>query len=410
MTGLLFLLLFEPPLPYTVSWEHPEPNSSPDFLRTVFTLTGGWVDRHAALDVLTNGESFYPAEIAAIRGAKRSVHATAYIMQRGKAASEYIEALTDRARHGIEVKVVIDAVGSAGMRTGDFKPLMDAGGRVAWYRPLKWYTWPRLGNRTHRELLVIDGETAFAGGAGVADHWLLSTKDEPRWRDMMVRIRGEAVPGLQASFAQNWLEATGEILASSSHFPRPAPAGDAVALVVSSTPTTGRSTPARILFQTLLASATKQIDISTPYFLPDHALRDELTRAAQERHVQVRIIVPGKHADHWIVRSAARRLYGELLRAGVQVYEYEPAMNHTKAMIIDGLWAVFGSTNMDTRSFGINDEVNVAVCDASFAARLEGNFQGDLIQSRRVDLKHWTSRGPVEQLSEWLGMVFERQE
>lgn len=408
--GFLLLALFAPPLPYNVSWSHPELNDSPEFQRTLFVLTSGWVDRNSGLEVLTNGEVFYPAQIAAIRAARRSVHLTAYIFRRGKVASQYLDALTERARAGIEVKIVIDTVGSGRMLASDFKQLTDAGGRVAWYRPMKWYTLPRFGKRTHREILVVDGETGFIGGAGVADHWRFGSNDEPRWRDLMVRVAGEAVPGLQASFAENWLEATGEILAASRHYTRPAPAGAAVSLVVNSTPTTGRSTPARILFQTLLASARKRIHIQTPYFLPDHALRDEIARAAHERHVEVRVIVPGKHADHWVVRAGARRLYGELLKAGVEIYEFDTAMNHTKAMLIDDLWTVVGSTNFDSRSFGLNDEVNLAVRDTAFARRLEKDFSDDLGHSRRIRYDEWKNRNVLKRIGEWLGWLLERQE
>jgi cardiolipin synthase len=410
VVSLLFLLLFEPPLPFVVSWSPRERNDTPRFLRTIYALTNGWLDRATSAEVLTNGERFYPAELAAIRGARRSVHATAYIMSPGKVAAEYVAALTERARAGIEVKLVLDALGSNALNAAAFKPLMDAKGRVAWYRPLKWYTWTRIGNRSHRELLVIDGKTAFIGGAGVADHWLIGSKDKPRWRDMMLRVEGAAVTGLEASFAENWLEAAGEILADSDDTP-PAPAtGPATSLVVTSTPTMGRFTPARILFQTLLASASKRIRISTPYFLPDHALRDEIARAAHERHVEVKIIVPGGKTDHWMVWHASRRLYGDLLRSGVQIYEYQPSMNHTKCMTVDGIWSVVGSTNMDTRSFGINDEVNLALRDPALAARLEQDFTADLARSQRVTYDEWRRRGFVQRFQEYFGALFERQE
>jgi cardiolipin synthase len=172
----------------------------------------------------------------------------------------------------------------------------------------------------------------------------------------------------------------------------------------------GRFTPARILFQTLLASATQRIYISTPYFLPDHALRDEITRAAHERHVQVRIVVPGRRSDHRMVWHASRRLYGELLRSGVEIFEYEPSMNHTKSLMVDGLWSVVGSTNMDTRSFGLNDEVNLAVRDASLTNRLERDFLADVARSRPVLYEEWRNRGPIRRMQEWIGAVFERQE
>jgi cardiolipin synthase len=226
----------------------------------------------------------------------------------------------------------------------------------------------------------------------------------------MLRVEGGAVPNLQATFAENWLATTGELLVGNPWFPPLDCSEPAVALVVNSTPTIGGSTRARVLFQLLLASAQHSISITTPYFLPDKSLSRELCRAVEERQVKIRILVPGRKSDHLLTRSTSRGGYGPLLKAGAEVYEYQPAMIHAKVLVVDDLWTVVGSTNFDNRSFGLNDEVNLAVRDASLAQRMESDFVHDLLESRRVTLDEWRHRNIIERAPELLGWIFERQQ
>jgi cardiolipin synthase A/B len=291
-----------------------------------------------------------------------------------------------------------------------FRPLLDAGGKVHWYNSPAWHRMTRLDNRTHRELLIVDGQIGFIGGAGIADQWFSGAHGQPRWRDTMVRVEGEPVTNLQATYAENWLDASGELLAGNAYFPEIACPHKTAAMVINSTPTAGGSTRARVLFQLLLASAARSISITTPYFLPDKSLTRELCRAIEERGVKLRILVPGHKSDHLLTRSTSRAGYGPLLKAGAEVYEYQPSMIHAKVLCVDGLWGVVGSTNFDNRSFGINDEVNLAVCDSAFAERLERDMTGDLGQSRRVSLEEWRTRPVTERAPELLGWILERQQ
>jgi len=307
---------------------------------------------------------------------------------------------------------VVDAVGSFTTWKRYFKDLTAAGGRVLFYHPIRWYTLPRINNRTHRELIIVDGKVGFIGGAGFGDHWMYDQgKDgrKRRWRDTMFRVEGPAVRDLQAAFAENWLETSGEVLADMAYFRWCEEMGDSSAMVVASSPSTGRSARNRMIFQTLLASAQKSIHITTPYFLPDRYARAELIRAV-ERGVEVKVIVPGKHADHLLTRRSSRRLFGKLLRAGAKIHEYRPSMLHTKALLVDGMWSVVGSTNFDHRSFGINDEVNLAVFDVETAARLESDFAEDLANSKAVNYRDWSRRSLIERGHEWLGWLLERQQ
>lgn len=409
---LVLVLLFEPPLPYTITRVPPVPLDSPKYLRILEALTDSTVHWYTRVEVLTNGPSFYESELEAIRNAQHSINLEAYIFQKGELTARFIEAMAERAREGVRVNLVVDAIGSFGLRRRHVRELLDAGGRVEVYHPLRWHSIFRLNHRTHREILVVDGKIGFVGGAGFADHWLKDSKRHPRWRDTMVRIEGDAVVSLQSAFAENWLEASGELLCNGGYFPEipRKPGNGGAALVVNSTPSTGRSTRARILFQMLLASATKYIHITTPYFLPDYSARTELIRALRDRGVEVVILTPGTKNDHLLTRRSSRRLYGELLQAGAKIYEYEPAMMHTKCLVVDGVWSVTGSTNFDPRSFGINDEINLAVCDPDLAARLDRDFLEDLSSSRRISYDSWKKRPHWERAHEWLGWLLERQQ
>ena len=407
---VLFVAFFDPGLRYKISSTRGEALDSPEFLYQLEALTDAKLNRHTTLEVFTNGESFYPAELEAIRGARRSVNLENYIFQTGQVAGQFVEALAERARSGVRVNVVLDALGSLATTASYFRDLRQAGGKVAWYNPARWNRLPRYNNRTHREILVVDGETAFIGGAGTADHWLLDKGKRRRWRDTMVRVRGDAVPNLQASFAESWLEACGEILSGPDYFPICEAATDSSVLVINSTPSAGGSTRARMLFQLLMASAQRSIQITTPYFLPDRSLRDELVRAMRERGVEVSIVVPGKHSDHLLTRSSSRAAYGNLLEAGARIYEYEPAMIHAKVLIVDGLWSVVGSTNCDNRSFGLNDEVNLAALDEGLAQRLQMDFAADVAASRLISYERWRRRSLFERAPELVGWVLERQQ
>ena len=409
----LFLLsgIFGPTPKYEIANREQLPaNDSPSFLVLLESMVDAKVNRTGSLEVLKNGPAFYGAELDAIRNARRSVNLEAYIFQKSTIGKQYLDAMAERARSGVSVNVVLDAFGSAGVTRGFFRPLLDAGGKVSWYNSPAWYSMTRLDNRTHRELLIVDGEIGFIGGAGIADQWYSGAHGKPRWRDTVVRVEGEAVPSLQATFAENWLAACGELLTGDAYFPDIACPHKTAAMVINSTPTVGGSTRARVLFQLLLASAKRSISITTPYFLPDKSLMRELCRAIEDRGVKVRILVPGRKSDHLLTRNTSRAGYGPLLKAGAEVYEYRPAMIHAKVLCVDGLWAVVGSTNFDNRSFGINDEVNLAVCDSAFAERLERDMSGDLEQSRRVSLDEWRKRPVTERAPEIVGWIFERQQ
>jgi cardiolipin synthase A/B len=407
---LVVIALFEPSLPYRIA-QPPGPDlNTEEFARILGTLADSQPHRDTQVDVITNGDAFYEEELKAIAAAHSHICIEAYIFHKSEIGSRFIRALADRARSGVDVRLVLDAVGSFNTWRRTFRELIDAGGQVRWYMPFRWYNLHRLNNRTHREIIIVDGVMGFIGGAGIADHWYKDRgKNEPRWRDTMFRVRGRAVASLQTMFAENWLESSGELLTAAKYYPASGAEGGTAAMVINSTPSEGRATRARVVFQTLLASARGAIHITTPYFLPDRSARQELIRALS-RGVEVKILVPGVHSDHLLTRRSSRRLYGELLKHGAEIYEYEPSMIHVKSLVVDRIWSVIGSTNFDSRSFGINDEVNLAALDDTLAQRLEEDFRRDLAASRLITYDYWSNRSAFERLNELLGWILERQQ
>jgi cardiolipin synthase len=391
--------IFGPQPPFTMN-PLDVPLDSEEFVQFLSIVTDG-TRRRSRLHRLKNGAEFYPAELDALRSARHAINVEFYGFAPGEVSHQFLQALSDRARDGVEVRLIVDAIGSLHTPNSCFDPLRAAGGQMRWYHPLRWNTWPELNQRTHRKLIVIDGHVGFIGGAGIADHWLHRTSKGPAWRDTVFRVDGEAVAGLISTFAENWLEASGEILSGPRQFGfRNMPEG-AESFVVASTPR-GGGTQARVLFQALLRSAQKSIRITTPYFLPDPSARRAFIEA-RKRGVQVQILTAGPFIDHPIVHKLSRRATRELIRSGAEVYDYLPSMIHAKLMTIDGQWSVVGSTNFDHRSFALNDEVNLAILDRDLAAVIESDLTEDLTRSRRLSEVMLGRRSPFAAVDDVLG-------
>ena len=403
---LVLVFLFTPHINYHLSRRtsvHAE-----DFLYTIESACQAAVHHGNRVTVYTNGPEFYPAMLEAIRSATRSVNMECYIIQPGKIADQFIEALSDRASKGLNVTIVVDAIGSFSLWGRPVRRLREAGCRIESYQRLRWYSLARINNRTHRELLIVDGRVAFAGGAGVADWWAVPARRRRPWRDTMAKFEGPIVSALQGVAAENWLECCGEILTGPEYFPSLDRVGNATAFVIRSSPS-DRATASRVTFQLLMEGADRSLHISTPYFLPDRALRRALKDIAR-RGVTVSVIVPGRHTDQRWVRLASRRMWGELLEAGVRIHEYRATMTHAKVLIVDGLWSVLGTTNIDNRSFEHNDEINVALRDTTVAERLLIDYERDLRDSVEVTLERWRRRPLWEKIAGPFVWILERQQ
>lgn len=403
---VVLVFLFTPGVNYHLS--HRTSNHAHDFLYTIQSTCQAALHHRNRVDILTNGAEFYPAMLEAIRGATRSINMECYIMKPGRVADQFVDALSDRARTGVNVTIVVDAIGSMTLWGRPVRRLRKAGCRIESYQQLRWYRLARINNRTHRELLVVDGCIAFAGGAGIADWWAFPNKRRPPWRDTMARIEGPVVAALQGVAAENWLECCGEILTGPEYFPDLGPAGSTTAFVVKSSPA-DRSTASRVAFQLLMEAADQEVRICTPYFLPDRALRRALMEIAR-RGVSVTVIVPGRHTDQRWVRLASRRMWGRLLESGVRIFEYGVTMIHTKVMVVDREWAVIGTTNIDNRSFEHNDEVNVALHDPAVADRLMKDYARDLQDSDEITVEQWRRRPLWEKIAGPFIWILERQQ
>jgi len=406
LAWLILVLLFTPHIPYHI--EMQVDGTSDHFIHVLESTCHTTLEQQNRVAIFTNGDHFYPAMLAAIAGATETINFECYIFKKGDIGQCFIDAFCERARAGVRVTIVMDAIGSFGAFHQSARPLREAGCRVEPYQRMRWYSLARLNNRTHRELLVVDGSIAFVGGAGVADWWAGPRDGKPMWRDMMARIEGPLVSDIQGVVAENWLECTGEILTGPETYKPHRAADGSAAFAIKSSPA-DRATASRVLFQTLIETATRRVLISTPYFLPDKSFREAIRRTAS-RGIEIVVVVPGARTDQRWVRLASRRMYGRLLDSGVRIFEYTPGMTHVKALIVDDLWAVIGTTNFDNRSFEHNDEVNVAIRDPHIAGRLTADFADDRERSIEITLAMWRRRPVWEKLIGAVAWILERQQ
>lgn len=378
--------------------EHLYQISDDQFLRSMGSLLQPNLEGGNKITIYNNGDQIFPPMLAAIASARRTITFETFIYWSGAIGKRVAEALAERARAGVRVRVVLDWFGSSRMDREVIRMLEDAGVQVERYHPIRWYSMRRLNNRTHRKILVIDGYIGFTGGVGIADQWLGDARNKEEWRDIHFRIEGPAVSQLQRAFMDNWLKGHSRVLHGDDYFPHLNEHGDIDAQIFMSSPSEG-SESARLMFLLSIASAARSLRIATAYFVPDTLTVQTLADAA-ERGVKVQIIVPGEHIDKSIVRRASRARWGELLEAGVEIHEYQPTMYHCKMMIADNLWLSVGSANFDNRSFRLNDEANLNVYDAAVASRLAEAFDHDLTRARRINYEEWKNRPLAERAYE----------
>ena len=374
----------------------------PTFAATVAAYTGSPVVGGNRVEVLLNGDEIFPAKLRAIRSARRTINYAQYVFEEGKPAEDVAQAMAERCRAGVTVNVLLDAVGALALPT-EYRDIMtNAGCRVESFRPLSPFAIDKVNNRNHRRILVVDGRMGITGGSGTSGKWGGDGKTQDHWRDTDVWIEGPVVEQLQGAFAENWLEATGIALGGRDYFPAPLEAkGHASAQAVRSSPA-GGSAAMYTMFLLAMASARRSIYITNPYFLPDDKMVETLVRTARNR-VRVVLLLPGA-IDHNIVKQASRAELGRLLEAGVEVYEYRAALLHAKTMVVDSRWATVGSTNLDRRSFALNDEINLVVYDEAIAHRLERIFEADLARSRRITYEGWRNRSMMSRFLEFLAL------
>lgn len=379
----------------------------PRFVHELGVLLGPPFTQGTQVKALLNGDEIFPPMLAAIRAAKVSITFETYIYWSGDIGHAFAQALAERARKGVKVHVLLDWVGSAKMDDSLVAEMAQAGVQIQRFHPPHWSHLGRLNNRTHRKLLVVDGRVGFTGGVGVASLWTGHAQDPAHWRDTHFEVLGPVVAQMQAVFIDNWIKVTGDVLHGADYFPALAPAGTASAQMFSSSPS-GGSESMQLMYLLAVTAASRSIDLSAAYFVPDALTLNALV-AAMQRGVKLRIVVPGKHIDSETVRKASRATWGPLLQAGAVIAEYEPTMYHCKVLIVDGLLVSVGSTNFDNRSFRLNDEATLNVMDRAFAAIQTATFEADLAKSHQVTHAEWLARPIPERLSETLASMLRTQ-
>ena len=371
------------------------------FERVLGSLLGPAVVGGNDIHTLVNGDEIFPDMLAAIRSARHTIDFETYIYWSGAIGHAFAEAIAERAREGVSAHVLLDWVGSQSMDPDALSLMRDAGAKVEIYHPLRWYTLARLNNRTHRKLLVVDGRIAFTGGVGIADEWSGHAQDPDHWRDTHFRVEGPVVGQMQAAFHDNWIKVTGEVDHDEDHFPalHGQPGGVDAQMFLSSP--AGGSENMEIMYLLAIAAAEKSVLLEAAYFIPDD-LAVQAMLEARARGVHIEIIVPGPINDAKITRYASRSQWGPLLKAGVEIHEFQPTMFHCKVLVVDGLFASVGSTNFDERSFRLNDEASLNVFDSGFAARQTDLFEQDRARSQPYTYEKWARRTLRERAYEWL--------
>lgn len=362
----------------------------PQFRRSMGVLLGPPIVEGNKVDVLLNGDQIFPSMLNAIRGAQRTITFETYIYWSETIGKEFSDALIERAKAGVKVHVMLDFIGSIKMDDTAMDAMKAAGIQLQRYHKPVWWKLARLNNRTHRKLLVVDGKIGFTGGVGIADKWRGAAQDSDHWRDTHFRVEGPVVGQIQAVFTDNWTKATGAVLDGDAYFPALTAKGEHPAQMFASSPT-GGSESMHLMYLLAITAARHSINLSNAYFVPDELTVKALVAAAK-RGVAVRIITPGTDIDSELVRAASRELWGDLLKAGVKMAEYQPTMFHVKSLVVDDLLVSVGSTNFDNRSFSLNDEANLNVLDRAFATSQVKVFDDDWRHAKLITLAAWEAR------------------
>ena len=381
--------------------EGPPRVSDPLFPRSIELFTGTHIEAGNRVEILLNGEGTYPSLWKDIASAKKTVTVQMYYSQPGAVADTMAKYLSERARAGVRVLLLLDAFGSQPLSKEWIKGLRDARVEVAWLRPLRWYTLHKATQRSHVRVVVVDGRVGYTGGFGLADYWLGDGRHAEQWRESNVRFYGPTVAALQAAFASGWAETTGELLTGDVFFPPVAfeDKGNVSAGLMHSLPTIG-STPAERFLALTIAGSRKTLYIANSYFVPNDDFCNLLTSAAR-RGVDVRVLTVSDETDVKTTWYAGRALYERLLEGGVKIYEYEPAMMHAKTIVVDALWTAVGSMNFDNRSIAFNNESQIVALDSDVGQKMEQIFLEDLKYSKEIKLEEFRKRPWGGKVLEW---------
>jgi cardiolipin synthase len=404
---LVFCLFFIRRQSLEYHLEHTFSVRDPEFFGSALALSDPLPIAGNKIELFNNGDEYFPAMLKAISSAQQTVNFAAYIFHSDEVGHQFRDAFCERARAGVQVRILLDGIGSSwSLDNSDVELMRRAGCKFSYYHPTFSWRVDRTNRRSHRRLLVVDGKIGFTGSAGFNLKWSGHAQNKEHWRDMQARIEGPLVEKLQWAFEEHWVKTFGETLSGAAQFPLAGPAGDMKAQVVASH--SFSMAPIPLVQAMAFAAAEKRIWITTPYCTPTDDQVDLLVKAVR-RQVDVRLLLPGVNNDQPLTKSAGRAAYGRMLEGGVKIFEYQPTMIHTKAMVVDGLFSMFGSSNLDARSSEINEELDVVVHDEKFGREMEAIFERDLRQSREYTLQEFKDRSWWERATEWLMLPFRSQ-
>ena len=375
--------------------------------RTLEGVVGVPATEGNRVDVLRNGDEIFPALFEAVDGADHTIDFLTFVYWEGEIGTHLAESLASRAKAGVRVRVLLDSFGARLIDPTSIRLMEGAGVHLRWFRPMKKLRLGQINHRTHRKLLVVDEDTAFTGGVGIADEWQGDARNEREWRDTHFRVRGPAVDGLRAAFLDNWIETDPDIFEDGvDRFPSQQQHGSSVVQCVRGASETGWS-DAATLFRSLLQLAERRVRLTTAYFVPDEDLIDRICGAA-DRGVTIEILLPGPHADKRIVQVVSEASYERLLDCGVHLWSFQPSMLHAKIMTIDGHVSNVGSANLNSRSMALDEEINMVVLDDTVTATLDHHFDADLERSIRLEPGRWSDRSAWQQAFELAARPFRR--
>ncbi|HEX8898202.1 MAG TPA: phospholipase D-like domain-containing protein [Chthoniobacterales bacterium] len=379
----------------------------PEFFGSALALSDAVPIGGNKIALLANGDEYFPAMLKSIAAAQKTVNFASYILHSDEIGRQFRDAFCERAKAGIEVRILLDGIGSGwSLDNSDVRMMREAGCKFAYYHPTASWRVDRTNRRSHRRVLVIDGKVAFTGSAGFSRKWGGHAQDKDHWRDTQARIEGPLVAKLQCAFEEHWVKTFGETLSGAAQFPHLAEAGELKAQLVASH--SFSMAPIPLLQATAFAAAEKRIWITNPYCTPTDNQVDLLVNAVA-RGVDVRLLLPGINNDQPLTKSAGRAAYGRMLEGGVKIFEYQPTMIHTKSMVVDTLFSMLGSSNLDARSSEINEELDVVIYDEKFSRQMETVFEKDLRDAREYTLQDFKNRSWWERTTEWLMLPFRSQ-
>jgi len=351
-----------------------------------------------AITVLRNGDQIFPAMLDAIRSAESTVDLMTFVYWRGEIAVEFAEAMSERAKAGVRVRLLIDALGGRLIEGELVQRMQRAGVAVEWFRK-PWLKSPfKANHRLHRKILVVDGRVAFTGGVGIAEEWTGDARNENEWRDTHVRVEGPAVDGLQSAFIQDWAETGQELYSEDDEFPEQPQSGSSTVQIVRGSASIGWD-DMQSAFHVMLCSAQERLRIATAYFAPDNDFLETLC-AAPDRGVDVDLLVPGPHADKRVSQLTSEGVYDRLVNCGVRVWTFQPSMMHAKIMTVDGQAAVIGSSNFNRRSLDHDEEVVLIALDRDLTATFDAHLDEDFERSVEIDLTRWRNRSVAQRVQE----------